>query len=893
MMVRLTIDGKQVMVDGHISVLDAARKLGIHIPTFCHHPRLSELGACRMCLVEVQGMGKLQTACTLAVNEGMEVRTATPRVEKARKNMLEFLLINHPLECTVCDASGECTLQDLAFKYGSADTRFAGRKRVLRDNIISPLIDRNLNRCIQCKRCVRICDEVQGVTALGMAHRGASTVVGPFMDKALDCEYCSHCIWSCPVGAITSRAMKQKVRTWEMSKVEAICPLCSVGCTLVYNHRDNKVFRVSHTEEVGVNYGSLCAKGYFGYDMINHPDRVTTPLVRRKDGTLQPASWEEALEVVATRLTQIADDDGGTLLGGIATDRITNEELYLFQKLMRSAFGSNNVDTPSGIWSRKVLPVLEERLGVFAATNSLDELNYVDGLLIVGCDVTVANPITGLKVKRAIARGARVTEVYPGRTALSRLAARSLTVPVGLELAVIKGMIKVILQENLADPELLKGLKGLSRLQESVREKDLAQIAAECGIRQDEIVQVAREFAGAKRFSVIFGEIAALQPGGEKLINALLDLMMLTGRLGSEGNGLYPILSATNFQGAVDMGVDPSMLPGRQPVTSAQARKKMEKAWGTPIPSKAGLDALQMIQAAADGKLRGLYLVGVNLFSTFPGGARVKKALDKLEFLVVQELFLTETARLADVVLPAGTLAERNGTLTNVERRIQRTRKAIDGVGQSMPDWKIFSDLGVTMGKPGLRYVNAAEILDEVAANVPYYSGVSYRILADNGLQWPFSKEDAREVYHEGYLGTRHLLKDGVPKDKMALAAVPEWTCTRTDSRHPMTLILGEILFHSGSFTRHSGSLNQLVGRASLMMNPQTAFGLDLPEGSTVKVVSQKGQVTAPVEYSDDLVPGVLFMPRHFADAPASELMVPDIQGETQTAVVSVRVEKT
>ena len=355
-MVRLTIDGKQIKVDGHLNVLDAARKLGVYIPTFCHQARLSALGACRMCLVEVEGMGKLQTACTLAVNDGMVISTDTPRVQKARSIMLEFLLINHPLECTVCDASGECTLQDLAFKFGSADTRFKGEKRVFRDHIISPLIDRNLNRCIQCKRCVRVCDEIQGVTALGMSNRGAATVVGPFMDKDLDCEYCSHCIWSCPVGAITSRAMKHKVRTWEMEKAEAICPYCSCGCTLHYNFKDNKVFRVTHAEGRGVNQGSLCSKGYFGYDVMNHPDRITSPMVRDNDGNLRKTTWEKALEVVAHKLGQSQN------VGGIASDRLTNEELFLFQKLLRTCFSSNNVDTPSGVWSRTVNPILESRL---------------------------------------------------------------------------------------------------------------------------------------------------------------------------------------------------------------------------------------------------------------------------------------------------------------------------------------------------------------------------------------------------------------------------------------------------------------------------------------------------------------------------------------------------
>lgn len=892
MMVRLTIDGRQIMVDGHVNVLDAASKLGIHIPTFCHQARLSDLGACRMCLVEVEGMGKLQTACTLAVNDGMVVRTDTPRVEKARRMMLEFLLINHPLECTVCDASGECTLQDLAFKHGSAETRFKGKKRVLRDHIISPLIDRNLNRCIQCKRCVRVCEEIQGVTALGMSYRGAATVVGPFMDKSLDCEYCSHCIWSCPVGAITSRAMKHKVRTWEMEKSEAICPYCSCGCTLSYNYRDNVVYRVTHAEGRGLNMGSLCSKGFFGYDVINHPDRITAPMVRDADGVLRRTTWQSALEEVARNMKRISQESGGKAVGGIASDRLTNEDLYLFQKLMRMVFSSNNVDTPSGLWSRTVVPVLEERMGVRAATNSLDDLNYTDALLIVGCDITVANPISGLKVKQAIRRGGLVTEVNPGKTALSRLARRSLAVPVGKELALVKGLIKVILEEGLYDSETLGKYGKFSELEFSVRDKSLKEIARETDCSVDEITQTAREFAGAKKASIIFGETAVLQAGGEKVLEAVIDLLVLTGKLGQEGCGLYPILSGTNFQGALDMGVSPNWLPGHAAVSSDSERKRVEKAWNGKVPKDGGKSAYEMIQAAAAGKLKALYLAGVNPLATFPGGEDLEKALKKMEFLVVQELFLTDTAKLADVVLPATSLAEKNGTLTNVERRVQKTSKAIDGLGHSLPDWKIFSDLGVACGEEGMNYLNSSEVMDEIASVVPFYSGINHQILAENGLQWPFSRDDAREVYHEGYLGTRHLLPEGLSKDKQFFAAVPVWETHSADSKYPMTLVLGDLLFHSGSFTRYSESLNQLAAQATLLMNPQTGMGLDVQDGSSVRAVSTQGEFTVTVSYSEDIAPGMLFLPRHFKNAPVSALMIPGPDDQARTAIVHVRVVK-
>lgn len=890
MMVRLVIDGKQIKVDGHLHVLAAARKLGIHIPTFCHHPMLSELGACRMCLVEVEGMGKLQTACTLAVLDGMEIRTNTPRVQKARRMMLEFFLINHPLECTVCDASGDCALQDISFKFGSGETRFGEKKRILRDHIISPLIDRNLNRCIQCKRCVRICDEIQGVTALGMSYRGAQTIVGPFMEKSLDCEYCGHCIWACPVGAITSRAMKERFRTWEMDKTEAICPYCSVGCTLVYNHRNNKVLKVTNAENRGVNYGSLCSRGYFGYDAINNPERLRSPLIRKGDELVE-ASWEEALEEISRGFGEVKKTSGGNSIGGVVSDRLTNEELYLFQKIFRVGFESNNVDTPTGNWNRLVLPILEKRLGVLAAPNSLDELNYVESLLLVGCDITVESPIAGLKIKAAIRKGASVTELIPRRTALSRLAGRTVLLDVGNEVTFIKGMMRVMLDEGLVDEEALADYKGMKALRGSVGGLDLEKMASDAGVSVNDITQTAREFISAGKSSVIFGEEAALGPNGGDLINALIDLLMLTGRLGKEGCGIYPVLSNTNFQGVVDMGVSPGHLPGWVQVGSSGGVKTLEKTWDAVLPKKPGMNANEMFAAAGKGKLSALYLVGVNPVVTFPDRQMIEEALARVKFLVVQELFLTETASSAHVVLPACGLPEKDGTLTSIDRRVQLSKKAQAGAGKTMPDWRIFSEVGVSMGVEGLKYVNSAEVLDEISSVVPYYSGINYRILADHGIQWPFTRQDAQEVYSEGYLGTRHLLPDSVPDVKRSFAAVEGWGGFARDPDYPLTLLVGNLLMHSGSFTGYSESLNQLVGRAVLTMNEATGAGLDIEDGSRVKVVSPGGEVAVGVKFSNDLLPGVLFLPRHFSDVPVSRLMGENGAG-LETAVVRVRVEK-
>ncbi len=878
MTVNLTIDGKQVMVDGQATILDAAKSIGIEIPTFCYHPRLEIFGGCRMCLVEVEGWNKLETSCTCRVSEGMVVYTDNPKVRAGRKAMLEFLLVNHPLDCPVCDRSGACDLQDLVFKYGSEETRFTGQKRVLPDRVVSPLIDRNVNRCIQCKRCVRICEEVQGVSALGMAQRGAKTVVVPFLDKTLDCEFCGHCIYACPVGCVTSMPARHAARTWEMEKTASVCSYCSIGCTLEYNSRNDKVLKVSHLEGSEVNDGSLCSKGFFGYDAINHPDRITNPMVR-KDGGLQEVSWEEALATAAKGLGRIAGEGKENLAGGIASTRITNEELFLFQKLLRTALKSNNIDTSAGTWGRRVLPVFDERLGVWAPPNSLNEITGADALLIVGCDVTVSGPIRGLKVKKAIRNGASVTEINPLRTALAKVGSRSLKVPVGLEVALVKGMIRVIIEEKLADFSAVGSFGKFAELERTVREKDLETIAKECGVEKGLIEVVAREFAGAEKACVFFGETAALQPGGEKLLEALFDLLMLTGKAGNEGCGIFPVFSATNFQGAVDMGVDPAWLPGRVPVTSGDGRGSLEKAWGCKIPEKPGFTAPEMIQAAAEGRLSALYLVGVDLFSCIPGSSLVEEALAKLDFLVVQDLFLTETAQRADVVLPAAGMAEKEGTLTSIERRVQKVSQAVREPGKALADWKIFLKLGTALGAPGMSYSSPNDVLREISEVVPFYAGIGEAALEDGGVQWPVA-------------GTGRLLENGVPADKKKFSAVPDWNTRSADEQYPLTLVLGELLFHSGSMSRYSGNLNKIVSSPYLLINPETAARLNIPDESIAKVSSRGGAVTVAVRYSEDLAAGAVFLPRHFTDARASELMVPGPGEESMTSVINVRVER-
>jgi len=658
-MVTLTIDGVQVSVPPGTMILDAAARAGIKIPTLCNNKRLMPYGACRMCVVQQKGRRGFLMACFNPVRNGMEILTSTPEIIKSRRIQLQLILISHPLDCPVCDAGGWCDLQNLVYEYGVADNPFKGEKTDLPVDHVSPFIERYPNRCILCGMCVRICDEVVGASELSFVNRGMKTRITTDLDRPLNCEFCGQCVSVCPVGALNDRILLHKARVWDLKETQTVCAYCGVGCTLLVGTKDHKIMRVRADEDLGLNQGNLCVKGRFGWEYIHSPKRLASPLIR-KDGDLVQATWDEALALVARRLTEIRAEMGGVVLAGLASPRLTNEELYLFQKFCRGVLGTNHIDHAGG-YSYAAHLALRDSLGYAASTNSINEIRKADVILALRSDLSETHPVIKSEVVLATKRRkAKLVIVNSRDIYLKKFSALSLRVKPGSEVTLVNGMMAVILKEGLAGEDFLQSrTEGLEALKTALKSVSPQKVEAQTGVPAENLAEAARLFAKAQNGVIL---ISVGQNSGKEdpaLVQAAANLALLTGKIGKESCGIFVLGEKNNAQGALDMGVAPGLLPGYADMRDPAVRSRFEKAWNLTLPDQEGMGALAILQGIEEGKIKGLYLAGENPVVTYPDSARTEKALASLDFLVVQDCFLTETASLAQVVLPAGTFAEK------------------------------------------------------------------------------------------------------------------------------------------------------------------------------------------------------------------------------------------
>jgi len=658
--VKLTIDGKAVEVPKGTLVIEAARSLAIEIPFFCYHQKLKSDGNCRMCLVSVEKMPKLQVSCSLPVSEGMVVHTNNPVVSEARKGVLDFLLANHPLDCPICDEGGRCPLQKYSQKY-TAYGQFQETKRVYEKEYFSPLIEKEMNRCVQCMRCVRYCDEVIDSKALASVNRGYETEIGHYADKPLDCEFCGGCVQICPVGALLNRLPLYEYRPWMLTHTETTCAYCADGCSLRLESRPQtrEVIEVTsfwgnETKSVwgkGRNEGDLCAKGYFGYPFVNSPKRLTKPLVRkdgRRDGPLVEVSWEEAIARVAEGFGRIKSQHGGAAFGALASARCTNENLYAFQKFVRVVLGSPNLDSSVRYGMVNAARAMTELCGTPRWLTSYEDITQADLIFVIGTDITQTNPIVGLKVKAAAKRGAKLIVATPLRPRIStlsnivNLATRPLAHRPGSERAVAIGLVKAVLEKgSLADG--LETHPSVQSLRKAVSSLSPKQIEAAAGVAYDQIAAAAGEWAAAPRAVMIFGESILRSRDGYQTVRILGELALLTGKLAAEGSGLAPLLDENNEMGAYEMGLIPDGLPGLGRPEHAADRDAIARSWNEPLPARPGLTMIEMLHAAREGKIKGFYFMGENPVGSLPASAGAAEAMAAAEFVVCQDLFLTET----------------------------------------------------------------------------------------------------------------------------------------------------------------------------------------------------------------------------------------------------------
>ncbi len=852
-MVRMTIDGMTVKVPKGTLVIEAARRVGVMIPHFCYHPKLKPDANCRMCLVEVEKMPKLQTACSTPVDEGMSVRTATSVVNDAHRSVLEFILANHPLDCPVCDQGGKCDLQDFSHQY-TATSRFIETKRVFPKEYFSPLIETQMNRCVQCLRCVRYCDEVMDVKALAPAGRGTMTEIKHFGPHPLNCEFCGGCVQICPVGAITSRLSMYEYRPWMLKRADTICGYCGDGCQMTVHTKGKELIEVNSAHGAGRNNGDLCARGFFGFHASSHSERLTHPLIRR-NGALVQTTWEEALEYVADRISTIKTTHGGSSFGGLISGRCTNEELYLFQKLLRVAVGTNHIDSSARYGHVNGVHAMQLVQGTHRWTVTFEDILDADVLLLVGTNITETNPVTGLKVKEAVKkRRATLITIEPLEPVIgtiSNIATLShhhfRTLPSDIPTTVL-GLLKAIVEQSLIQPNLTQQYPAyVGAVTSAVQAISWQDLRSTTGIDPEAFKQAAKAVAAGRRVVVLAGQLLLRSECGYRGSLTLLDLLLLTGKLDQPGCGFAPLAEENNDQGAVEMGAVAEFLPGACSVTNRSDHDRIMKQWNADVSSDVGVSLVDMLDRAKAGSLKGMLIVGENPVGSLPASLRPEEALHKLDLLVCQELFLTETAALAHVVLPAASSLEKSGTFTNTEGHVQAVRPSIDPPGESRPDWEIFSALSILLGSP-MEYAESKEILKEIRSLLPGYGS-----LGPTPLPPKIDRATMERYLTDGYqrdLAARYQLV--VPKSR------PDGT---------LRLDLVQSLFHSGKFSTRSKGLLQVEDRGRLRINPVDAARFALVDGDRVRLSSTSGEMTTEVTLVERVPQGTAWFPDHFGQA--------------------------
>lgn len=887
--VTVEIDGQTIIVPANTNIVDAARQANVAIPVFCYHPKLTPVGMCRMCLVEVWTpridpatrqpvigpdgkpalalmMNKLQPGCVTPVSDGMVVKTTTDKVKFAQKGQLEFLLHSHPLDCPVCDKGGECPLQNLTMQWGPGLSRFDYTDKVHFEKPIplGDLIYLDRERCILCSRCVRFQDEIAGDPVLGFDNRGRNWEIISKSDPAFDSKFSGNTTDICPVGALTSSDFRFKARVWELRSTPSICPHCPVGCDLSLDMRHNELKRVMPRENDFVNEIWICDKGRYGMRFFGDAERLTQPLVR-KNGALTPTSWDEAYRLIAERLVALHAQYGAAALGGLAAPTLSNEDLYAFQKLVRGTLGSQNLDHRNGLPGEPALDDLTPELGVGSGTN-LMTLGKGTAVLVFGADPEEEAPLYVLRLRGIVRRGGDLTVVHSYATKLEQSATRSLRPQAGKGIHVALALLKVILDERLVKTEFTDGrVRGIDALTRDLAASTLADLCAAAGVSEEDVRAAARAFAQAEHGILLIGRAAlGVDPA---LPRALANLLLLTGKAGRANSGAIVLSPGGNSRGAHDMGVRPDMGPGATPL------------------SRRGLSAREMWAAATERKLRALVVAGLNPAQE---SASVAQALDALEFLVVQDVFLTETAQRADVVLPMATFAEREGTFTNAERRVQRFLAAAESalpapwesfqqvarlvqervpapeVAAAAPAKGKAAEVSVALAPNGWDYAVVSDLADEISATVRSYKIANYTSLGVSNASWG---REANESFY--YDGTSYVNSLGVGVQLAATADTPKSAHTvafrapqpvPADDRFPLMLLPVARAYDGGDWVRGSKLLLR-TPPAHVILSVADAQRLGVGMGETVLVESAHGMLTLPAQVDAGLPAGTALLP--------------------------------
>ncbi len=887
MTVPLTIDGLAVEGENGDTVLTAARKAGIKIPSLCASPHLKPYGGCRLCLCHVEGQAGLPAACTTPVRDGMRVRTDSEIVNRHRRNILELFLS----EQADGGLGASEPLLALSRQFGLGAVRYREpEKRAAPVDASNPYFAFDPAKCIVCARCVRVCDEVQGTFALSLAGRGFGTRVIAGNDvgyAASNCVSCGACVKECPTDALFEKAMAEFGRP--ASATRTTCTYCGVGCQFDAGVRAGRIVQMAPVDESPVNAGHACMKGRFAWDYLYAPDRLTTPLVR-KDSQWIETSWEDALSILAERFGRIREVHGPDALAVISSSRGTNEENYLISKFVRCVLGTNNIDNCARVCHSATVTGMMEAFGASAATNSMDSIEHARLIMVVGANPTEAHPVLGARIKRAARRGTPLIVVDPRTIELTKYAALHLRLRPGTNVALLNGLGHVIVTEGLTDRAFIESrTEQYEDWVETVRPCTPEATERLTGVPADLIRQAARLYAESGASMCIHGLGVTEHKFGSHGVIALCDLALATGNVGRIGTGINPLRGQNNVQGSCDVGSMPTYFSGYQRLDDPDLRALHETVTGRPLPQKRGLKIPDMWDAALAGTLKGLWIVGYDVAQTDPNLKKVREALGRLEFLVVQDLFMSETAKYAHMVLPGAAFVEKDGTYTNLERRVQRVRKVVDPPAGILPDWRVFCEVATRMGYP-MRYDHPSQVMEEIARLTPTMRGITYeRLDREPGLQWP--------VPDAGHPGTSIMHQERFPRGKAQFIGVdylPPGEEPTAD--YPFVLITGRILEHycSGAQTRRT-RIMEIVDQDALEIHPDDARKLGVRGGQRVKIVSARSETVMPVTVSARVAPGQLFASFHFPENNLNTLLSSSADEASKCPeykVSTVRLEK-
>jgi formate dehydrogenase major subunit len=888
-MVTLIIDGQEVSVPEGTSVMRASSEAGISVPKLCATDMLDAFGSCRMCLVEVEGRNGTPASCTTPVAEGMVVHTQTERLKKIRKGVMELYISDHPLDCLTCAANGDCELQDMAGAVGLRDVRYGyegdnhlqpkreaslDNFRYIEKDTSNPYFDYDPEKCIVCSRCVRACDEVQGTLALTISGRGFDSRVSPGMMEdffSSECVSCGACVQACPTATLTEKSVYE-IGQPEHSVVTT-CAYCGVGCSFKAEMRGEEVVRMVPYKDGKANRGHSCVKGRFAWGYATHQDRILNPMIRDSiDEPWREVSWDEALEFTASKFKGIQAKYGKQALGGITSSRCTNEETFLVQKLVRAGFGNNNVDTCARVCHSPTGYGLKTTFGTSAGTQDFDSVEHSDVVMVIGANPTDGHPVFASRLKKRLRQGAKLIVVDPRKIDLVRSphieAAQHLPLRPGTNVAVLTALAHVIVTEDLYDVEFVKNQCDWAEFEDwaafvSDRSHSPEEVEKISGVPAETIREAARLFATGGNGAIYYGLGVTEHSQGSTTVMAIANLAMATGNIGRPGVGVNPLRGQNNVQGACDMGSFPHELPGYRHISDEATRDTFEKLWGVTLDDEPGYRIPNMLDAAVEGRFKGIYIQGEDILQSDPDTKHVSAGLAAMECVVVHDLFLNETANYAHVFLPGSSFLEKDGTFTNAERRINRVRKVM-APKNGYADWEVTQMLANALGC-GWSYEHPSEIMAEIAATTPSFGGVTYELLEREGsVQWPCNEKAP--------MGSPVMHVDGFVRGKGKFVRT-EYVATdeKTGPRFPLLLTTGRILtqYNVGAQTRRTEN-SRWHEEDRLEIHPHDAEQRGIRDGDFCRLASRRGETALKARITERVAPGVVYTTFHHPDTQAN-----------------------